>query len=242
MVTWHNDFDLRLGVSTGRVGSVLDPTRTRPVGVGWKAEGPETDRRRHSVESVLGSGRFGRCWESPDPANVAGIFKKFSGICKNPVDLHQKLPKSAWISSNLAGSHQIWSRSRLDLLECRRISPNLAWISSNVAGSHQISLECRRILPDFAWMSSDIARFEYNVGRVGWLGFWGRKPATQPTGIKSWGQKPVTDRRSGRVGRLPVWVRAGCSGWSGSGLGWTPLDESHMNYEFSLLDFVDLLN
>ena len=45
-----------LGLSTGRVRSVLDPTRTRPAGVGWKAEGPETDRRRHSIESVFSSG------------------------------------------------------------------------------------------------------------------------------------------------------------------------------------------
>ena len=134
----------------------------------------------------------------------------------DPVDMHQKSPKSAWISSNLAGSHQIWSRSRLDLLECRRISPNFAWISSKIARSHQISLECRRI-------SLHIARFVYNVGRVGWLGFWRRKPATRPAGVGSWAQKPVTDRRSGRFGRLPVRVRAGCSGWSGSGLGWTPL-------------------
>ena len=48
---------------------------------------------------------------------VTGIFKKFVGICKNPVDLHQKSPKSAWISSNLAESHQLWLRSHLDLLE-----------------------------------------------------------------------------------------------------------------------------
>ena len=78
---------------------------------------------------------------------VAKIFKKFSGICKNPVDLHQKSPKSTWISSNLAESHQIWSRSCLDLLKCCRISPNLAWISPNIAG------------------------FVYNVSRVGWLGY-----------------------------------------------------------------------
>ena len=45
-----------VGLSTGRVGSVLDPTRTRSAGVGWKVEGPETDRQRHSVRSVLGSG------------------------------------------------------------------------------------------------------------------------------------------------------------------------------------------
>ena len=31
----------------------------------------------------------------------------------------------------------------------------------------------------------NIAGFVYNVGRVGWLGFWRRKPATRPAGVKS---------------------------------------------------------
>ena len=152
----------------GSGGSVLDPTQTRPavrqVGGGGTRNRPPASLGRVGFGFGWCSGRFGWLRESPDPANVAGIFKKFAGICKNPVDLHQKSPKSAWISSNLAESHQIWSRSRLDLLECRRISPNFAWISSNVAGSHQISLECRRISPNLVWISLHIARFVYNVG------------------------------------------------------------------------------
>ena len=132
------------------------------------------------------SGQFSQWRKSPNLANVARIFKKFAGICKDPVDLHQKSPNSAWISSNLAGSHQIWSRSHLDLLECRQISPNLTWIFSNIAG------------------------FVYNVGRVGWLRFWRRKPATRPTGVGSWVRKSVTNRRSGRFKRFSVQVQAGC--------------------------------
>ena len=211
----------------GSGGSVLDPIWTRPairrVGGGGTRNRPPASLGRVGFGFGWCSSRFGRLREWPDPANVAGIFKKFAGICKNPVDLHQKSSKSAWISSNLAGSHQIWSRSSLDLLECRRISPNFAWISSNVAGSHQISLECRGISPNLVWISLHIAKFVYNVGRVGWLGFWRRKPATRPAGVGSWAQKPVTDRQSGRFRRLLVWVRTGWSGWSGSGLGWTPL-------------------
>ena len=103
------------------------------------------------------SGQFGRWRESPDPANVVGIFKKFAGIYKNPIDLHQKSPKSAWISSNLVGYHQIWLRSHLDLFECRRISPNLAWIFSNVAGSHQILLGSPRMSPDLTKSHLDVA-------------------------------------------------------------------------------------
>ena len=174
----------------------MDPTRTQPavrrVGGGGTRNLPPASLGRVGLGFGWCSGRFGLLRESPDPTNVAGIFKKFAGICKNPVDLHQKSPKSAWISSNLVGSHQIWSRSCLDLLECRRISPNLVWNSLH------------------------IARFVYNVGRVGWLGFWRRKPTTRPAGVGSWAQKPVTEPSE--------WsVRAGCSGWSGSGLGWTPL-------------------
>ena len=45
-----------IGLSMGRAGSVLDPTQTRLVGVGWKAEGLETDPRCQSVESVFGLG------------------------------------------------------------------------------------------------------------------------------------------------------------------------------------------
>ena len=176
----------------------MDPTRTRPavrrVGGGGTRTRPPASLGRVGFGVGWCSGRFGRLRESSDPANVTGIFKKFARICKNSVDLHQKSPKSAWISSNLIGSHQIWSRSRLDLLECRRISPNLAWISSNVVGSHQISLECRRISPNFGWISLHIAGFVYNVGRVGWLRFWRRKPATQPAGIESRARKPITDR------------------------------------------------
>ena len=167
-----------------------------------RVEGKGTQNRPPASLGRVGFGfRWcsGRWRESSNPANVVEIFKKFAEIYKNPVDLHQKSPKSAWISSNLVGYHQIWLRSHLDLFECHRISPNLAWISPNIIG------------------------FVYNVGRVEWLGFWRRKPTTRPAGVGSWAQKPVTDRRSGRFGRFPVRVRAGCSGWSGSGLGWTPL-------------------
>ena len=222
-------------MSTGWSGSGLCPTRNRPDDIGFLARKPAADRKHQRVRSdwsCLISCQIGwsRRWcclrfhfdgdlyfsldlrricakitrskqknikSSPDFCKtheiwakihqiVAEIFKKFAGICKNPVDLHQKSPKSAWISSNLAGSHQIWSRSHLDLLECRRISPNLTWIFSNIAG------------------------FVYNVGWVGWLGFWRRKPATRPTGVRSWVRKSVTNRRSGQFGRFSVQVQAGC--------------------------------
>ena len=97
-------------------------------------------------------------------ANVTGIFKKFTGICKNSLDLHWKSLKSAWIWPNPAKSYQIWSRSR-------QISSNLSLILL------------------------ELAEFVYNIGRVEWIRFWRRKPATRLTDIGSWVRKLVTDRR-----------------------------------------------
>ena len=40
----------------GRAGSILDPTRTQLVDVGWRVEEPKTDRQNQSVELILGEG------------------------------------------------------------------------------------------------------------------------------------------------------------------------------------------
>ena len=155
------------------------------------------------------SGQFSQWRKSPNLANVARIFKKFAGIFKDPVDLHQKSPNSAWISSNVAESHQIWSRSRLDLLECRRISPNLAWISSNVAGSHQISLGSSRILPDLYITSVE----------SGGSGFGEENPPLDPpaSGLRCGNPSPTIGvvgsgsfrfkfKQVARVGQVPGWL------------------------------------
>ena len=76
---------------------------------------------------------------------------------------------------------------------------------------------------DLIGFERDFAKFVNNLRRVRWLEFWRGKPATRPAGVRPWKQKPVTDRRSGQFGRLSVWVQAGCLGWSGFELGWTPL-------------------
>ena len=128
---------------------------------------------------------------------VTKSCKRRRNLQKNRQNLQKpsrSTPKITEFSLDLLESHQKWSRSRLDLLECRRISPNLTWIFSNIAG------------------------FVYNVGRVGWLKFWRRKPATRLADVRSWVRKSVADHRSGRFGQFSVQVQAGCSGWSGSGL------------------------
>ena len=197
----------------GSGGSVLDPTRTRTavrrVGGGGTRNRPPASLNRVGFGFGWCSGRFGLLRESPDPTNVAGIFKKFAGICKNRVDLHQKSPKSAWISSNLAGSHQIWSRSRLDLLECRRISPNFAWISSNVAGSHQISFGSPCILPDLYIMlvgSGGSGFGEENPPLDLPASGLGRRNPSPTVGVVGSGGCRFGFRRVIRVGRVPGWV------------------------------------
>ena len=51
---------------------------------------------------------------------------------------------------------------------------------------------------DLLGFERDFAGFVYNLRRVGWLGFWRRKPATRPAGVGPWVRKPETDRRERR--------------------------------------------
>ena len=111
--------------------------------------------------------RFGRFRELPDSANITGIFKRVVGIFKNSVclrrnklgsprispdltkygrdlaeislDLLESCQKSAWISMNLVGFHQVWSRSRRNQLGSPRISSNLTKYGRDLAESPQIS-------------------------------------------------------------------------------------------------------
>ena len=40
----------------GRAGSILDPTRTQLVDVGWRVEEPKTNCQNQLVESISGEG------------------------------------------------------------------------------------------------------------------------------------------------------------------------------------------
>ena len=148
-------------------------------GSGWVSFGPSLDLTHQRRVGGKGTwnwpptsiGQIGFMFKSvrlvervAKAANVIEIFKKFTKIYKNSLDLHWKSPKSTWIWPNLAKSHQIWSRSH--------------WISSNLS----------LILPE-------LAKFVYNIGQVGWIGFWRRKPTTRPANIRSWVSKPVTNQR-----------------------------------------------
>ena len=183
---------------SGRVG--FRPSLDLPVGVGWMAEGPKTNRQHQLVMSISGLGSV------RSVQRVVGFYKRHrnlqklntfaSKIAEISLDLLEsrqispnmvKLsPKSAWISLNLARFHQVWSRSRRNKLGSPRISPNMV-----------------KVLPDLLESELDLAGvvgFVYYTSRVECRGFWRRKPATRPVGVKSWARKPVIDRRERQFG------------------------------------------
>ena len=105
-------------LSTGRARSVLDLAQTRPANIGWRAEGPKTNCRHQSVESVLGSGgaRVGSVGGKVHRKlqNFAGNYKFLAEICKfllKFIVIWPNLAKSYEISPDLAWSCQIWPDS-----------------------------------------------------------------------------------------------------------------------------------
>ena len=156
-------------MSTGQAESVLDPARTRPTSVRWKPKGPEIDRWCQSVKLGSGGVRFGSVGgESRRILQMSPESSKKSPESAKITRLHQKSLKSTWISSNLVGSHKIWSRSHLDLLESRwihqlwsvEIPPNLTKYRRNQLGSHRIS-------PNMAEISPDHLEYELELTEVG---------------------------------------------------------------------------
>ena len=87
---------LHLGLSTGWAKLVLDPTRTRPVGVKSNAKGPEIDRRRQSVESVLSSG----------DARVGSVSGESRQILETSPESSKTLPKSTKTHFICTKNHQ----------------------------------------------------------------------------------------------------------------------------------------
>ena len=128
-----------LGVSTGRAGSSLCPTRTRPECGGWIKNWPETDPEiwlDFLVWVSLVSGWFG---------SVSGLSPgtKFGQIRR---DLAEIWPDPSRSGRNMAGSVEIGQKSgriRRDLAE---IWPNPSISGRNLAGSVEIWPRFRRVL------------------------------------------------------------------------------------------------
>jgi len=130
-----------------------NPARNWPADVGWKAEGPETDRWRQSVESVSGSG------------SVQSV-QRVAGFCKR----HRNLQKSRQNVQKLSTFAPKIVKISLDLLESRQISPNIveispksAWISLNLTknqlGSPWISLDFTKYGRDLVEISLDLLEY-----------------------------------------------------------------------------------
>ena len=79
------------------VRSILDPTWTRPTNIGWKVEGPKTDRWRQSVESVSSSG----------DARVSSVGVESCQILQTSLD-------SAKTSLESAKTHFIYTKNHQD--------------------------------------------------------------------------------------------------------------------------------
>ena len=108
---------IKIGLSIGRAGSILDPTGTRLAGIGWRGRRIQNQLPKKSIESVSGEVRVGRAESVARTKNSIKIYKKkkksiakiwkilpeTGKICRN---LHFSL-KMAWIFPNLAKSYQI---------------------------------------------------------------------------------------------------------------------------------------
>ena len=69
----------KVGVSTGRSGSSLCPTRNRPTHIGWEVERLAADCRQSRVESdraPLDNGWVSRSWSEFQPPDLCRIFAK----------------------------------------------------------------------------------------------------------------------------------------------------------------------
>ena len=140
----------------GRVRSIFDPAQTRPAGVGWKEEWPETDRRRQLVKLVLGSigdrvclVGFGSSLELQRSLTFVKKKKKKAlksakssqknvkthQICIKFAKICTKIAKICWEWLDLAKSHQIWLRTCWISLDLSLISPDFYITSVRSGGS-----------------------------------------------------------------------------------------------------------
>ena len=109
-----------LGLSTGRVGSILGPTRTRPSSVGWRVEEPRTDHRKNQSSRFRVRVSIGR----------AGSVAKI----KNGIEIWKKKKKHHWNLKNIGENWKNPPKFRRNL----HFSLKIAWIFPDLAKSYQI--------------------------------------------------------------------------------------------------------
>ena len=105
---------VKVGVSTGRAGSGLCPTRTRPECGGWIKNWPETDPeiwldfRFRSRRFRVDSGRFRVYHRGRNLAGSGEIWPKSDRILRY---LAKIWPDTSRSDRNMAGSVEIWPKS-----------------------------------------------------------------------------------------------------------------------------------
>ena len=142
---------VKVGVSTGRVGSSLCPTRTRPECGGWIKNWPETDPEIW-LDFRFGSRRF---------RVDSGRFRVDSGRFR----VYHR-------GRNLAGSGEIWPKSDRILRYLAKIWPDTSRSDRNMAGSVEIWPKSNRILRYLAEIWLDPSRSNRNL--AGFVEIWPR--------------------------------------------------------------------
>ena len=145
-----------LSLFTSQTRSVLDPTRTRPVGVGW--------RNLKSTARINQSSWF-RVRVS------VGQFDRLSEAKKS----HRNLQKSRW---NL----HFFAKNCRNLARFGYIPPDLVEISSDLV---EISLDLVEISLDLACFCRFGWIFNMALVVFKLLGFWRSKPITRLVGVSS---------------------------------------------------------
>ena len=162
-------YDLSLFMS--RTRSVLDPTQTRPVGVGW--------RNSKSTARINQSSWF---WVRVS----IGQFDRLSEAKKS----HRNLQKSCWNLEKVVGICIFFAKNCRNLARFGYIPPDLVEISSDLV---EISLDLVEISLDLACF----CRFGwiFNMALVVFklLGFWRSKSITRLVGVSSWKRKLLVD-------------------------------------------------
>ena len=95
---------IKIGLSIGQAGSILDPTGTRPAGIGWRGRRIQNQLPKKSIKSVSGEVRVGRAESVARTKNSIKIYKKkkkkhrqnLENLARN----WKNLPKSAFFTKN----------------------------------------------------------------------------------------------------------------------------------------------
>ena len=111
---------IKIGLSIGRARSILDPTGTRPAGVGWRGRRIQNQLPKKSIESVSGEVRVGLAESVARTKNSIKIYKKIKKKKKSIAKIWKILPETGKICRNL------------------HFSLKMAWIFPNLAKSYQI--------------------------------------------------------------------------------------------------------